>query len=415
MPPHHVSRSDAFMFDIAQPPGWSYTPGDTIIGHLVRKIPVVSPDATVTLSFVGRSKVKIVYTRNNSKTSYRDEAQFINHHCTVFKGPIHLPEGNEEPLSWPISVNIPLEPHGSCRQGRPADCSLLPINEEHPGHHILPGTFYSEDNSFGNPDSSCFIEYYLVANLRYSHGGSWKSHESIHPINIRHPITNSMRLGTSVSLKDTRIINSQRLRPGMENADLSFKEHMQKFFSSSKVPTFKYAIHLTAPSAIQLNNPLPIPLQLEIIPINEGTSENIKDIAQNIQIISIDMSLRPYTQCIAPGNYITSQYSNGYQEKFSLGLQSLFIGLNSPLIINTGKANAPVHIGNTFQLTLTPAGLKSGTRQLAFAYAERVFPDFQTYNIKHLNSVKYTVTLKIAGEKIVHKFSTVATEILSSP
>ena len=414
MPPHHASRSDAFMFDIAQPPGWSYTPGDTIIGHLVRKIPVVSPDATVTLSFVGRSKVKIVYTRNNSKTSYRDEAQFINHHYTVFKGPIHLPEGNEEPLSWPISVNIPLEPHGSCRQGRPADCSLLPINEEHPGHHILPGTFYSEDNSFGNPDSSCFIEYYLIANLRYSHGGSWKSHESIHPINIRHPITNSMRLGTSVLLKDTRIINSQRLLPGMENADLSFKEHMQKFFSSSKVPTFKYGIRLTVPSAIQFNNPIPIPFLLEITPINEGTSENIKDISQNIQVVSIDMTLQPYTQCIAPGNYITSQYSNAYTEKFGLGLQPVFIGLNPPLIINTGKENTPLHIGNTFQLTLTPAGLKSGTRQLAFAYSERVNPDFQTYNIEHFNTLKYAVTLKIAGEKVVHKFSPVPTEILSS-
>lgn len=410
MPQHNPFGTNAFKFDLAQPSGWSYAPGDTIIGHLVRKTPIVTPEATITLSFTGRAKVKITYTRQNSKSVYRDESQLVSSQYMIFKGPLHLPEGSGESLTWPISVNIPLQPQESARRGRDPECSLIPLNVDHPGHRILPGTFYSKDDSFGNPDSTCFVEYYLLATLRYQHAGRNQSHESIHPILIRHPIIDISKLNIPVMLKDTGYVTSQRLLPGMENADLSFKEHMQKFFSSSKVPTFKYALHLTVPTAIQLENPNPIPLQLGIVPFGEGTSENIRDAAQNIRVSYVRMTLRPFTQCIAPGSFITRQYSNAYQTKDDLGLQFAFTNLKSPFMISTGKGNEAVHIGNTFQLTLGATGLRYGGQRVQ--HLVHVWPDFQTYNIEHHHRMEYTVALLIGGEKKEHKFSNIPMQII---
>lgn len=408
---HTSSGSDAFKFDIASPSLWSYAPGDTIIGHLVRKTPIVTPEATITLSLIGRAKVKLVFSSQNSKTVYRDEAQLVNSRYTVFKGPLHLAEGGDDPLTWPVSVDIPQEPQEFSRQGRDPECSLVPLNKDHPGHHILPGSFYSRDASFGNPDSTCFVEYYLIANMRYQYGGSFKSHEAICPISLRHPISDSSKLNVSTIFRDSRLVRSQRLLPGMENADLSFKEHMQKFFSSSKVPSFKYSLRLTVPTAVQLNNAFPIPLYLEIVPISEGTSENLKEIPQNIHVTSMQMILRSYTQCIAPGNYVTKQHSNLYDEKSNLDLQSAFAELKSPVIITTGKGNEPAHIGELFQLTLEPSGLRSGNRRLK--YAGHLYPDFRTYNIEHHHSLEYRVVLLVGGEKEEHRFFGTPTEIIS--
>lgn len=44
------------------PPGWSYAAGNSIIGELVRYVTVVSPEALVTISLMGRIKTKIKIT-----------------------------------------------------------------------------------------------------------------------------------------------------------------------------------------------------------------------------------------------------------------------------------------------------------------------------------------------------------------
>lgn len=409
MPPHHSSSSDALQIDI--PPS-SYAPGDTIIGHLVRKTPIVAPEATLTVSFVGRAKVKLVYNRQNSKSVYRDEAQFVNHLTTVFQGPLHLAEGSAEPLIWPIYVNIPLEPHETSRRGRDQGCSLLPLNQDHPSHHILPGTFHSEDHSFGNPKSSCFVEYYLVANLRYQVGGKFKSYEAMLPIPVRTPVFDTTKLNIWGMLQDSRRVYSQRLLPGMEDAKLSVKQQMQKFFSTSSVPCLNYTVRLTVPTAIQLNNPQPLQIRLEVVPNNEATSDSIKDAPQTIRVQSVSMTLRPFTRCIAAGSFITSQYSNEYRDKDDLGLQYAFTKSKEPVHIVTGKTNEPVDIGNMFQLTLTPTGLVSSSGPLTYPGAVCIHPDFITYNIERRHTVDYHVFLTIAGDKQEHKLAGARTEIL---
>lgn len=155
-------------------------------------------------------------------------------------------------------------------------------------------------------------------------------------ITLRDQINDTNSLCISAMLKDKRLVRTQRLLPGMENADLSIKEHIHKLFHSSIVPSFKYSLCLAVATAIKMNSPIPIPLQLEIVPLSEGTSDILHKTPQNIHVTGIRMILRPSTRCIASG--ILSHHSNGYQTKHELGLQEAFSNLESLLIINTGKA-----------------------------------------------------------------------------
>lgn len=219
--------TDEFKFDIAQPAGWSYAPGDTIIGHLVRKIPIVTPQATITLSFIDRSSVVITHTRQNNRRNHYDRSRLVSREYVVFEGPLHLPEASEDSLTWPISVEIPLEPEESSTRYRDPECSLIPLKlPTHPDHHILPGSFRSADDSFGSSSSTCFVDYYLIANLRYHQGGQRETFETRHQITLRHPINDTSKLGISAMLKSEKVVQTQRLLPGMENADLSLKDHM---------------------------------------------------------------------------------------------------------------------------------------------------------------------------------------------
>lgn len=86
--------SDALTFDVAEPPNWSYAPGDTIIGNLVRKEEIVSPDATVKLGLVGRAVTEITEPSDRRITrQYTGACSYLGvEQDVVFKGPLHLPE-----------------------------------------------------------------------------------------------------------------------------------------------------------------------------------------------------------------------------------------------------------------------------------------------------------------------------------
>lgn len=406
MPQRSATGGLAFNFDLAAPARWAYAPGDTIIGSLVRKLPIVTPNATIRLSFIGRTKVKIIVRRGqNNRSVYRDSWQLVNVKETViFKGPLHLAEGSDEPLSWPISVNIPYEPSEFCRQNHSEKCSFIPLNTDHPTHHVLPGSFCSGSAGWGNTSSSEFVEYYLQARMEYQYGGDNELFEALCPITLRHPVAVSS--GIPIMLKQSRLVCTHRLLAGMEAADLSFKQHAQKFFHTSKVPNFYFDLLFTVPTSIQLNNPTPMPLQLEIMPDLERTSDSIKDVAQTIRILDIEAILHVKTHCLAAGNFTDSVHDNQHKVKLGLGLQRIFTDLEEPLVINTGKGNAPINIGNMFQLTLHKLGVKAGNRMLLLESwgGTLIGPSFTTYNIQRTHSLEWKVSLEIAGEKQKFKF-----------
>ncbi|KAJ5179507.1 hypothetical protein N7492_002717 [Penicillium capsulatum] len=404
MPRHQYLGDDLLKLEIAAPQGFTFALGDTIVGRLVRKTPIDTPEAVVQLSLMGRTKVKIVYRTAQSRTVLRDNWALLSHQSVIFKGPLNLAE-HDSPLTWPVNVTIPFAPDPSCRQSHISRCSLLPLDRDHPGHHILPGSFsFNDESVLLYPRATCFVEYYLHAKMVSAHGDRLQTQEALHPIQIRQPIADSSHFYVPRMLQETGSITSQRLLPGMENADLSFKQHMQKVFSSSKVPSFKYGVRLTVPTAIQIHDRTPILLQLEVVPIADGTSQNLQYTAVNVNIMNVQMILRSRTLCIAPGNLLGGEHSNSSETKSNLNLDRLFTGADPPVTLAAGGSHESIHIGNTYQLTLDPRGLKSGNQRLETV--PQIWPDFETYNIRHTHSMMWRIYLSIAGEKKEHQFTT---------
>ncbi|KAJ5612799.1 hypothetical protein N7510_005993 [Penicillium lagena] len=367
--------NDALKFDVAEPPNWSYSPGDTIMGNLVRKEGIVSPEATVKVGLVGRAVTEIIESGNQRSTrhhtggcSYLGLEQDV-----LFKGPLHLPEGIQpggvatEPLSWPFSIKIPTEPVDMRNRG------------------------LSEDS---------FIEYYLTAQLRYKYGSESKTITATWPITLRHPPEGIDQVGQLTKTSTQRRIQSQRLVPGMRHRGLSFKQKMQKSFGSSKVPEFCFKFNITYPKIIQFGNPEPIPIIFEIEPLPRKTSEEIRDVSQRIEITSVKMSISSWTYIRSNSNL----HSDTQTSSHDLGLEKVLETLESPLEIYTadGRADKPINLGNMFQLTLHRSGLKSGNKNLslkAYSRCPVLYPDFVTYCIRHKNSLMWEISLDVAGEK----------------
>ncbi|KAJ5238443.1 hypothetical protein N7468_003062 [Penicillium chermesinum] len=414
MPQHTRRGNDDFKFDLAAPAGWSYAPGDTIIGNLMRKTPIVTPDATIVFSFEGRSEVKITQpsrniSRNTSRNTsvYRDNWPICKSQpFTVHKGPLHLAPGSDEVLSWPFSLNIPLKPMAT-GPGSNIDPrrTFLPRDTSHPAHQTLPGSFAAASKSFmSDRESLDFVEYYLTAHLRYMHGGSYQTCEAIYPISIRQSMPSVHRLGVPVTVTSQRLISSQRLLPGMENAGLSFKQHAQRFFGSSKVPQFSCTFRLTVPVSIQLDDPTPLQVQLEIMPNLERSSDAIKDTAQNIAVLRLQVVLRSQTADRALSSAFGIEHSNSFDQTDRRDFP-----FSPPLVITTGKKSEPLHLGNQLQLILTSHGLQCGsqrTRQTPGPHPSFIYPDIITHNIRHTHTMDWRIDVKIAGETETERFST---------
>lgn len=68
MPKPHYS--DDLSVSLAAPPNWTFAPGDTIIGNIVRKTHLVSPDASLKLSLKGHTATRIENNIANSVYEY---------------------------------------------------------------------------------------------------------------------------------------------------------------------------------------------------------------------------------------------------------------------------------------------------------------------------------------------------------
>lgn len=157
MPRMQKTGSPSLQIDVASPPSWTFTAGDTVIGTVVSRTPIVAPEATVTITLFGRVKTKITVrknTGNGTRTEhYRGRWLLVGSETrqVLHRGPVHLARGSSEPLSWPFSIEIPTRPVSSIVGQSAGAKSFLPLNNI--ADHLLPGTFYSFGNSWGGKKS----------------------------------------------------------------------------------------------------------------------------------------------------------------------------------------------------------------------------------------------------------------------
>ena len=162
-------------------------------------------------------------------------------------------------------------------------------------------------------------------------------------------------------------------------------------------PQFHYKIHLTAPATIRLDDPAPIPVQLEIMPLANKTSVSLEGVPMKIQVDEMQLIIHSQTHILVPGQKLEDRHERTCTDSTNLFLQKLFWELESPLVIDTDKPNEAINIGNMFQLALHSDGLTSGKR--ALFRSGRISPDFTTYSIKYTHTQEWTIGVTVAGER----------------
>lgn len=152
---------------------------------------------------------------------------------------------------------------------------------------------------------------------------------------------------------------------------------------------------LSRSAAVQLDNPQPIPIILEIRLLPELTNPSVED--QKIVVNWVSMTLHQRTTVIASSNFLYDHaHDDNHFEWLNLDLEKAFQGLESPLVMSTAeKGENKLNIGEMVQLLLRSNGLSSNSRLL-----NHVSPvsDFTTYSIHHATAVEWKVSFSVAGE-----------------
>lgn len=153
--------------NVAAPPNWTFAPGDTIIGTVVRQTPIVSPNATIRLALKGSTE-----TRKEESTGGNDSRWTLvlkwdlldSQPEELFRGPLHLADGSEECLAYPFEMKVPLGPSLTQITRHENEKNHLPMDHESGAKHTIPGIFFSSNEG---ASASGSIRYNLEAELQY--------------------------------------------------------------------------------------------------------------------------------------------------------------------------------------------------------------------------------------------------------
>lgn len=379
-----------------------YCPGDIVIGSVVRKAHTVSTRAWVTIKLYGRAKSKITVRRSNGNNQttkhYRGRFNFFAPDETyqkLFDGPVHIPPGGD-PQTWPFALTIPTGPSPRIvKTGNDQDISYLPLNDAAIAAGSLPASFEFENHGWGKQFHG-FVEYHFEAEF-WQENKSGRSTATL-PISIRaastpYPIVNfDLKRHTFPGS-----IKTQRLIPGMETAELSFRQKTQKLFGSSKVPQFLFSVQVDYPGAIQLQNPIPIPFVIRVLPNPERTSDIIADVPQTIALTSLNMELKACTSVVGAGTF-RSRSASG-TDKYNFALRGTVLNLQDPIIVPSGPDAEALDVGAFLELSLDSWYAYARGKRLQ-RFTSPLNPGFITYNMKHTHRLKWEVSLTVAGESM---------------
>ena len=377
----------------------SHYPGETVTGEIIRRIHTVSTRAWITIRLYGRTKSKLTIRRNNGNNTtthhYRGRFNLFGpgEICQkVYDGPVHIPPGGG-PQTWRFALIIPTGPSPrSVKMENLQDRSFLPLNDADIAASSLPPTFAFESAGW-RERFHCFVEYYLEAEFRQENS----SHIAKAAVPIPIPTASIPYPFEKFDLNTRKYpgcIKSQRLIPGMENAELSFRQKTQKLFGSSKVPQFSFSVQVDYPTTIQMQNPNPISFKIRIVPDRARTSDVILDVPQTIKLTSLSMEIEATTSIICDATF--SARTANATEKHNFANRVPLLGNRSPITISPDPDAKALDLGALLELSLHPQHASVGGR--ALPQFGRLYPSFVTYNIKHSHRLRWQLILEAAGE-----------------
>ncbi|KAJ5608765.1 hypothetical protein N7528_009332 [Penicillium herquei] len=394
----------ALRIDLAAPEAWTFAPGDTVIGDVVRCSSIVTSNADLKVYLRGRIQTTRTSLSNGNRyaadtkhhtyqAAVASEQILLAKRYPVFEGPLNIPDGGD-PVSWSFTTEITPDPPRTMY----GNIDIF--------YDYLPGSTLP-----GSAGSVAWIEYYLEAELRYREEGHYgeKMITALQPITLRHrPLHEFQEFGIAHQIIN-RKVRSHHLLPEYRSSALTMKQKAQHKFGSSKVPELHFQVEVFLPNTIQLDNPSFLPLNLIVLQQNH-TSNEIRDVQRKAWINSIKLSIDTFTIVKNHGASLEAGFSQATNSATSF--PSKFVGSSSvsqDLYLEKAAQDTnlfplelvvsdnPIDIGSILQLVLHSDGLSMrGTR---LQQVLPITPSLDVYNIRYLNWLKMELSLTMANER----------------
>lgn len=389
---------------------YTYIPGETITGFVIRKSHIVTPKATLRISLHARSKSRMVVNRGHLTSTYRgrfDLVKSADSMQTIFQGPLHISVDGRDQL-WPFAVNLPTHVDLSALgSGVTQDQSYLSLYTVDLLTHRLPPTFSTERYQYLS-GMSAFVEYFLQAELETSSRGF--ATDAILPFKMLHVNSEPLNLGPCLQIsRYTRAISSHGLISGGTNVETV--RQISNLPGSSKEPHLVLDIQVQIPTVLQLNSPDPVPFSVLAVPDLTKSSDGVQYSSQEVCITHIAMHIVAKTEvkCLSRKTArqadIQTQIDLCAEDAYRQYGGTLFIPWGRPTSEENGRvspreSSEPLNVGEKI-------GLRLGRRQ-------DLYVTFQTYNIQHTHHLKWEMTVQIAGKNF-ELFGKDIVQILASP
>ncbi|KAF4416234.1 hypothetical protein FACUT_12735 [Fusarium acutatum] len=347
----------------------TYIPGDIITGHVFRQFQTISPDASVSICMFGRGRT-IGVIGNNSQ-EYRGLFDLCYRPKIIFRGPIHI-ESSKHKHKWPFSVQLPKYVNDST--------SLGPVN------HMPPSYMLRTKNM------AAVIEYVIKAKITMTVQGHEEVLEATFPFKVISIIPDPPIVDFQVKRHHhQRIVSSHRLVPGMQDVKASWKDKIKHSLHSSKDPTLALDLFVEVPKVVQLDNPAPIPFRLLVSPNWEETSDAIQDVAQDVKLVSMRVSIVTTTTIICHAGLQVPEST-----EIELGLNQAIKQRGDTIRIPFTADSQSLDIGEMINLRI---GQKTGYPQQWTSVQSGFTHSFQIYNIRVSHQLKWSVQGEIASER----------------
>ncbi|KAK5656955.1 hypothetical protein OQA88_3477 [Cercophora sp. LCS_1] len=342
-------------------------PGQTVTGRITRRLPIDTSRGRLTLHLHGLDKVKLTLPT----TTLRARTTLIASYQALHNGPLHIPAPSQPgaiSYTCPFSLTIPF--HDDLG-------------------NVLPFTFHSRTRA---ATSTCraFVDYWIEASLSNRNLNSPRD-VAICPIVIRqHPLPlfePFPDLGTWTCLKTIR---SQRLLPGMERGRLFLADRLSRTLNAGSVPRFVFEMKVRMPTIVQLDAGL-VPFYVSAFARHDLSSEVLGQRGRLVELRGVRVGLVARTTGVVQGRRVCRDEEALRAVWDVKGGESLWLPEEEEEALDVGRLVMKMRFGEKGVDTAEGGGVMRG---------ERVYPDFETGNIRHSHLLRWELDVRVAMEAV---------------
>lgn len=397
MPPTVVERTPSLWISLERRnTNQPFAPGETIVGYVHRSAQLVTPNASIYIRLLGRTKSKMVVSTGNSRSIYRGRFNLLHDDATItklFEGPVHIPPGGDAAV-WPFTLTIPTHVSVKAVCAAPVEMNtFIPVVPAQVREHGLPPTMGAWDEGFSTTVQG-FVEYFLKADIITTVGGRQDTRDATLPVILapvlREPPIADFKLRPVVYPRE---VQTQLLLPGRHDDKLSIKEKFKKSMGTPSVPTLSLKFKVEIPTVLQMFNPLPMPFVVQLIPDWEKTTEKIRKEPQKVKLTMVELKIETTTVVNCEGTF--SNKSDDTRVELNLGVWNRYKSTGYEIDMGQEGNWSAVDVGSLADIRLSPdsiPGLGTLDKELNCSWA--------TYNVQQQHALMWKVHLDVAGEPL---------------